>query len=129
MGKPRPPFALVDAEGLQPVEQSPGEPPGLTRAVLEDEHPDTARLAVAAGREDDLAGVPGRSSQRGRNRRQFGCRAPSEEGEREVEMLERDDPPVAKVLGLPRFERVEDVAGEAQGAEETQVLIALDATA
>jgi hypothetical protein len=47
----------VHAEPLETVVEALCEASALAALVVEDEHADAARLAVATGREDDLAGI------------------------------------------------------------------------
>jgi hypothetical protein len=126
--QPRALLALVDAEGLESVEETAGQVTALACRVVEDEHRDAAGLAIAAWREQDLAGVPCRRSERGRNRREFDGGPMAEEGERDVEMLAGDDPAVAEMLGLPGLDPVDDVVGEAKAAKEAKALIGVDAS-
>lgn len=111
MRKPRTLLALVDAESLETAEEPLGEPTGFPSCVVENEHPDAPRLAIAPRRKRDLTRFTGGASEGGSDRGQLGRRAPSEEGERDVEMLARNDPAVAKIRGLPGRDAVEDVRG------------------
>jgi hypothetical protein len=116
--EPRAPLTLVDPQGLQAVEQPPREAAALPRRVVEDEHADAARLAVPARREHDLPSVSRGRLEGDRDRRQLGGRPATEEGERDVEMLAGNDPPVAEMLALPGANPVEDVVGQTEAAEE-----------
>jgi hypothetical protein len=128
MREPRPLLALIDAEGLQSVEEPSGEPSAFLCAIVEHEHPHAAGLAVAARREHDVGGFSRSVGQRHRDRRQLAGRPSAEEREREVEMLARDDPALAEMLVLPGLEVVQDAVGKPERAEEPEVLIAPEVT-
>ena len=128
MREPRALLALVDAEGFESVEEAAGEVTTLACRVVEDEHRDAPGFAIAARREHDLARVPCGCPECGRNCGKLDGGSMAEEGERDVEMLARDDPAVAELLSLPGFDPVEDVVGKTKAAEETKALIALDAS-
>lgn len=109
MGKPVPALAAVDAEPLQPLLEVGSERTCPARLVVEDEHPDAPRLAVAHRREARPLLHPGGSlTERRDDRGQLAGRPVAEEGERDVQVLARDDSELAgQVRVLPRLERVE----------------------
>jgi hypothetical protein len=116
--KPRTAFSLVDAKPLEPLLEIAGEPSCVPFFVLEHEHADASRFAVANGREMDLPRAGGCLPQRIDDRVELAGRPPAEEGERDVHMLARDDTDVPELLPLPALDLVEDVVGQAQGEEE-----------
>ena len=63
MCQPGPILPPIDTEPFQPLLDVSGERPSPARVVLENEHPDAPRLAVAQGREPDLPRVGGSVTQ------------------------------------------------------------------
>ena len=57
MREPRPGFAPVHAESLQPLLDVPGKSRGASGLVAEDEHADALRLAVAVDLEPHAGGA------------------------------------------------------------------------
>ena len=92
MRQPRPLLALVHAEALETGEEPVREEPGFTGLVVENEHADASRLAIAAGREDDLADPASGVGEGGSDRGKLRGRARAEERERGVEVLAGNDP-------------------------------------
>lgn len=128
MRKPRPPLSLEHTELLQLVGKARCQAAGFARLVLQDDHADAPSLPVALGGEDDLTGSSSRIPESAGDRPELLGRPGAEEGERDVEMLARDDPAVAKEFGLPAPEGVEDVVREPKRTEETQAVTAPDGT-
>ena len=126
--QPRPPLGLVHPEAAEPLVQIARQRARGTSEVLEDEHPDAARLAVARGLEPNRPGGCGGGAELASDRVDLLARAGSEEREREVHVLERDDAAVAKVRVLPRGEVGGDVPGQAESAEEAEPFTAAHAT-
>src|SRR2546421_739475 len=83
-GEPGPTLAAVDAELLQPLVEIAREQSRAVLFVLEHEHADAARLAVASGREPDLGRARGSVAQRADDRPELSGRAVAEKGERDV---------------------------------------------
>ena len=77
-----------------------------------------SHLAVPVRQQADRACACGRLPQRPRDLRELARRTVAEEGERDVQVGARDDAAVAQLAGLPQAQRVEDVLGEPQRAEE-----------
>ena len=128
MRKPGALLALVYTEFLEPLEQALRELPAFPRPVLEDDHADAPRLAVAQGGEDNLTGRSSRLSKSSGDGIELRGRPGAEEGERDVEMLARDFAPTAELLGLPPLEAIDNGVREPEGAEETQAVMAPDGT-
>ena len=118
MREPRPSLALVDPEALQPVEQILREPGRRTGQILQDEHPDTPGFAVLLRQKADRLGGCGGFAQRVGDPGKLAGRPVAQEGEREVQVLTRDDPAVTQVALLPPGQRVERSRGKPQRAEE-----------
>ncbi len=127
MREPRPLLALVDPERLQPVEQAGRKRGAGVLAVVEDEHPDASRLAVAPELEDHLARVERGFSECAGDGPDLSDGSRPEEGEGGVEVRPSDAPGVGKLLVLPGDDCVDDVVREAKRAEEAKPLTALDA--
>src|SRR6266496_2420038 len=85
--QPRPALGTIDAERLETSVQVVGERRSTPFLVVEHDHADAARLAVAQRREADLAGARGGLPEGGDDlRKPSGVDVP-EEGERDVEVL------------------------------------------
>jgi hypothetical protein len=80
----------VDAEALQPLLDVSGEPSRTPSLVLEDEHPDTSRLAVANRRKTQLRRPRRGLAKCGDNGFEFAARAMAEEGKRDVQVPTRE---------------------------------------
>jgi hypothetical protein len=127
MREPRSLLTAVRTEPLQPLEEvlrQCGRTPAL---VCQRDHPDASGLPVAGGLEHRTFGVPGGQTELRRDRRSLVRRTPTEERERDVQVLPRYHA-LAELTPLPDDERVEDVVGETQCTEEPLALIAADAT-
>ncbi len=127
MREPRAPLALVHAELLEPCLQVVRERRGATTGIVEDEHPDAARLAVSHRREPDPACARSRFAQHSDDRVELLCRPVSEKSERDVQVIARDDPHALQLGALPRLDLVESVAGKPEREEEPQSFIAVHA--
>jgi hypothetical protein len=114
---------------VEPLVEVTCQLPRGTVLVFEDEHPDAARLSVAAFAEDDRS-RPGRGRlEFGPDRLDFVERPRSEEGERNVEVVAEDGSiRTGRQELLPGDEAVEHVFGQGESAEEPDRVIALDAT-
>ena len=128
MWKPRSLLPLVHAELLQPLGEARCQAPALACLVLQDDHADAPSLAVALWGEDDFAGRSSRIPKSAGDSLELRGGPGAEEGERDVEMLARDDSPAAKVFGLPTAEGVQHGIREPKGTEETQAVTAPDGT-
>jgi len=128
--QPRPLLGVVDAELLETRVQVSGETRRPARLVGEAEHADAAGLAVAIGLEDDW--TLDRScggAQRLGDGLQLSGRTAAQEGEREMQMLTRDEPSAGGELGLlPAAEEIEDLARQRERAEEPEAFTASDGT-
>src|SRR3954452_14697770 len=128
MRQPRAAFAGIDAETFQTVLDVVGEHSRSPSAVLEDEHADAPRLAVAAPREPDLP-PPSRSfAQRVDHRLELPGRPVTEERERDVQVLSANRTDILQLLALPVLDRVEHVVGQAERKEEPEPFIAAHAS-
>src|SRR5438132_3612329 len=126
---PRPLLPLVDSEPLQTLVQvaRQGRRPALL--VVEDQHADAARLAVAMGREDDLRSRGGRLPQGTRDRVDLFRRSMAEEGERDVQMVAAECPSLGgQILALPADERFDCLVRQSERTEEPEPFTALDAS-
>src|SRR5215471_18695856 len=127
--QPGTPLAAIDAELLQPLLEVVGKLRRIASLILEDEHSDASRLAVANGREADLprsgCGLP----QRAADRLELAARPMAEEGERDMQVPTRDDSDVPQLLALPALDLVEHVVRDTQSEEDPQPFIAGHATA
>ena len=128
MRKPRSLLPLVHVELLQPLGEPRCQAPALARFVLQHQHADAPSLPVALRGEDDLAGLSSRIPESAGDRFELRGGPGAEEGERDMEMLARDDSPAAKAFGLPTAEGVQDSIREPKGTEETQAATAPDGT-
>jgi hypothetical protein len=111
-------LAPVDAELLEPSLEVASEPGCPAVVVLEDEHADTSRLAIANRREPDLARICSGSAQRAHDRVQLAGRSMAEKGERDVQVLAGDGPDVRQRLVLPALDLGEHAVGDSQSEEE-----------
>src|SRR5690242_14030424 len=117
MREPRAMLPLVDAELLETVVEVGSERGRAAAVIVEHQHPDAARLAVAAQPERRPGGSPRSLAQALRNGGQFAGRAAAEEGERDVQVSARDHADVsgsAEDLALPPLQPVERLGGEAK---------------
>jgi hypothetical protein len=129
--EPPPPLALVHAERLEAALEIVRENSRTPLLVVEREHPDTARLAVAAQREPCRSGLGSRLPQRADDRVELAHPPVPEEGERDVQVLRRNGPDAghrAERVRLPRDEPLHRLRREPQRAEEPHPFIALDAS-
>src|SRR4051812_45318847 len=129
MRQPGPTLEAVDAEALQPLLNVPGEQRRVASVFLEDEHADTARLAVANRRESDLTRAARGVPQCADDRLELACGAVTEERQRDVQVLSRHDADADQPLTLPPRDPVEDGVGQAQREEEPDLFIAAHASA
>ena len=112
MREPGTGLADVEPERLEPLVQTDCQRRGPPLLVVEDEHADAAGLAVAAHPEHDRA----RDARRGRTESpadslDVARGAVSEEREREVQALGRDDPAAVQLGVLPGDERGDRLGG------------------
>src|SRR5204863_1276372 len=108
-----------------------GERRCMPIGVLEAEHADAARLAVAGHGEVRPAGGGSDGPEGGGDWLHLVGRTVSEEGEGDVEVGRRDDADVADVGEggtLPVHEPADDVGGQHQGQEEARSLTTTDAS-
>jgi hypothetical protein len=127
--QPRPPLRLVHAEPVEPVVEITRQLSSGTVLVVEHEHPDAARLPVAAFAKDDRPRPGCGRFELGPNRLDLVERPRAEEGERDVEVLAPDGSiRTGRQEPLPGDEAVEHVLGQGESAEEPDRVIALDAT-
>lgn len=97
-------------------------------AIVADEHPDAAGLAVAAHGQLDWPGRERGLAQRPGDRGQLGSGPAAEERERDVQVLPRDDAALDVPLG-PGGDPLDRSVGEPERAEEPEPSIGSDATA
>src|SRR5436190_23314913 len=83
MRKPRAFLPSIDAKRLEPLLQRGGERSATAFLIVEYEHADAARLAVARRGDDWPAGVAARLMERGHDVRNMKCRRRAEEGQRD----------------------------------------------
>jgi hypothetical protein len=127
--QPRTPLGLVHAEPLEPVVEVTRQLSSGTVLVIEDEHPDAARLSIAAFAEGDRSRPGCGRFELGPDRLDLMGRPRAEEGERDVEVVAPDGPiRTGRQARLPGDEAVEHVFGQGESAEEPDRVIALDAT-
>src|SRR4029079_5117501 len=100
----------------------------VTALVLEDEHADASRLAIATRNETDLPRPGGCFAQRQDDRVDLAGRPMPEKRERDVQVLSRDDPNACELRTLPPLDLVEDAVGQAQREEEREPFIATHAS-
>jgi hypothetical protein len=116
--QPGPPLAAVDAEALQPFLNVLGEHPRPTTLIVEDEHPDASRLAIATRGEADRSGRCRSVAQDADDRLDLATGPMAEERERDVQVLSPNDANACELRALPPLDLVEDVIGQAQREEE-----------
>src|SRR5690242_17479982 len=95
MRQPRPALDLVDAEPFEPRADVGRQRGRRAALVVEDEHADAARLAVAARREPDRSGLASSVLEPDADLVELALGARPEERQRDVEILRRHDPEVA----------------------------------
>ena len=115
--QPEPPFPLVDAQGLQTPEQIVREGRGTAVPVVADEHPNAPGLPVPAHLELRTLGPGGGVPHRTGHGLEVASGPGAEEGQRDVEVSGRHDPPV-ELAHLPGDEALDDVVGQTKRAEE-----------
>ncbi len=119
MRQPAPSLRLVHAEPLEAAVEVGGQASGRAAAVVEHEHADAPRLAVAAHPELDRLRRPRSVIELGRDPPELACWAGAEKGEREVEVLPGHEPsPCRRKAPLPGDERVENGVAELEREEE-----------
>jgi hypothetical protein len=120
--EPPPALGLVDAERLEPLVQVAGQPAGTSTFVVEREHPDAPRLAVPMQRKKRLPGRLRGAAQGSQDPVQLLFRPVSEERERRVQVLSRNEARAGhprELVVLPVHEPVEELIREPQGEKET----------
>src|SRR5213592_434818 len=129
MRQPRTTLRLVDPEPAEALVEVTCQLPGGAVLVVEDDHPDAARLAIAALAEHDRPRSGCGCFELGPDRLDLARRPRAEEGQGDVEVGARDGSMGAgRKAGLPGDEAVEHVVGQGESAEEPDRVIALDAT-
>lgn len=125
-------LALVDAELLEPQHEAACEEVRVARLVLgEDDHADPDGLPVAQSPKGRAPGLPGRSPHRAGDRLSLRGRSAAEEGERDVQVIAREDADAVRARDLPLLpgdEALDGGLGEAKGDEEPKALIAGNAS-
>jgi len=116
--EPGPPFTAIGTKAFQPVLDVPGEQRRMTAGVLEDEHADTPRLAIAARCETDLSRAGRSVAQCLEDRVELAGRTMPEERKRDMQVLPRDDANARELRVLPPLDVVEHVVGQAEREEE-----------
>jgi hypothetical protein len=126
--EPRPPLGLVDADLLEPAGEIVRERGCSPTFVVEHDHPDAPRLAVAARAKERPDGGGGGGSHLRGDRPDLAGRPRSEERERDVEVRRRNE---TRVTGagerpaLPGDEALDDALGERECEEEAEPFTAL----
>jgi hypothetical protein len=123
--KPRAPLGLVDAEACETPREVVREERRAPPVVLEHEHADAPRLAIAGGGEHGLLRLASGGAHLAGDRSDVVGWAPAAEHEGDVEVLAADDPRVANAgerLPLPGGEALDGVVGERESEEETEAL-------
>src|SRR5437588_356360 len=130
----RPPIPSARSSASEPVEtpvEVVGERSRAAVLVVEDEHADTPRLAVAGDGEPSGPGGRGGLPKLTGDGGDVAGRTAAQESKRDVE-VGSDDPanasPLRKRADAPGDEAVENVVGKPQGAEEPDRRIAPNAT-
>ena len=127
--QPRTPLRLVHAEPVEPVVEVTRQFSSGTVLVVEDDHPDAARLSIAAFAEDDRSRLGCGRFELGPDRLDVVGRPRAEEGERDVEVVAPDGSMrTGRKARLPLDKTVEHVLGQGESAEEPDRVTALDAT-
>src|SRR5689334_2229218 len=114
MRQPGPVLPAIDAEPLQPLLDVPREQRSPSPVVLEDEHADAPRLAVAHRREPDLPRSRGGLTQNADDRFELAGGPVTEERQRDVQVRAGHDAAAGQMLALPGLDGVEDVVRKAQ---------------
>ena len=125
MGQPGPPFPFVDAQGLQTPEQVVREGLGPSVPVVANEHPDAPGLPVGAHLELGTLGPGGGVTHRAGHGLEVASGPGAEEGQRDVEVSGRHEPPV-EFAQLPGGDGLDDVVGQTQRAEEAKPCTGID---
>ena len=131
VGKPAAPLPLVHTERLEPAVNGIGECRRMTIRVVEGEHADAARLAVASHGESRRASGRSEVPERGDDRVHILGRTTSEERERDVEVRGRDDadiPDVGKYPDLPVHQRANGLSRQDESQEEARSVTTTDAS-
>src|SRR5262249_37557685 len=126
--QPLPAFRLVAAQRLQPPVQIACERLRTTLFVVEREHAHAPGLAVAPPGEQRPLGQRRRSAQGLPDPGRLLGRTVPEEGQRDVQVVGREDPDARHALerfALPAREGVDGFRREPKSAEETYPLTAL----
>src|ERR671924_1948930 len=133
-GEVRQPVALlplVHAGALEPLVQALCDPSGPLRLVIENDHADASRLAVAPRREGRKLEAGAGLLERLEDGWNVRDRPVSEEGERNVQLVAPDGTkPLAlrECVSLPVDEPVDNVVGKSKRAEEPKPVTPLDAS-
>src|ERR1035437_1306890 len=129
--KPGTSLALVAADRLQPAPNRLRHAGRFAAFVLEDEHADAPRLAVAAEHELHWPGALDGAADDLEDRLDFEARPPAEEGDGEMELLRRNEarPTSGQLRQLPGGEPFAVVGRKRVGDEEAYSLIAAYASA
>ena len=112
MRQPGPTLAPVDAAPLEPLLQVVRERSCTASVVLEGEHADAPRLAIAGHRETNLPGLGRRPPKVIDDRIELPDRPMPEERERDMQVLAADEPDARQLAALPSLDLVEDVIGQ-----------------
>ena len=129
MRQPGPRFAAVDAEAVEPLLKVLGKDARTPFFVLQNEHPDAPRLAVANRGETDLRDPDHRLTERLDDRVEISGRPVPEKRKGDVQVLAPNEPDVPQLVALPALDLPEDVIGHAQGEKEAEPFIAVHASA
>lgn len=97
MREPRAPLALVDAKPFQPLEQLARKGGGAALEVVQDEHAHAPRLAVPLGSKDRTLRSACGLAQGPHDGLEIFGRPRTEEGQRDMQILGRDDAPASKL--------------------------------
>jgi hypothetical protein len=115
------PFALVDTKTFEAIEEAVCELRCSILLVAQDDHSDAPRLPVANRLEHGSSGLPCCLPHDRGDPFEVGRRAPSQEGNGDVEVVSRHDPEVgaaAQLAFLPLHEAGDRFVREEQGDEE-----------
>ena len=120
MWKPRTALGLVDPELGQPPMRLSGDPRRVSILVVEDEHSDRARLAIAKRSEHRLGDTTDGASQGSSDRLDLAGRPRPEKRNRDVQVLDRDDAHALPVelAALPCGDLSRRVVGQAEAEKE-----------
>src|SRR5262249_51043362 len=116
--EPRTSLTPVDIELLEPPVEIRSERARTSRGIVEDDHPDTSRLAVAGGLERERAAPGGSIPQRREDVRQLMCGAAAEECERDVQMLPGDASALVELTRPPLVQGGHDADRQSQSEKE-----------